>query len=115
MARMANALRLLPSRRPLSIILVAFASLMIVLVGLALWNPWRFTILYPLSHQNVAIGVLVLAGAFLSATAVLTFADNGRKAVIALISCLVAVPAFCVGLPVIALGAAFREAPLGPT
>src|SRR5262245_56856850 len=110
MARMANALRLLPSRRPLSIALVAFAAVMIILIGVALWNPWRFTILYPLSDENVAIGVLVLAGGFLSATAVLTFADNGRRAVIALIACLVAVPAFCVGLPVIALGSAFGAA-----
>jgi hypothetical protein len=114
MAGMANALRF-PSRRALSIILVSFAAFMIVLVALALWNPWRLTILYPLSHQDVAIGVLVLAGGFLSATAVMRFADNGRRAVIALIACLVAVPAFCVGLPVIALGNAFQAAPVGPT
>jgi hypothetical protein len=115
MARMANALRLLPSRRPLSIVLTAFAAIMVVLVALAMWNPWRLTILYPLSHQNVAVGVLVLAGAFLSATAVLRFADNGRNALIALIACLVAVPALCVGLPVLALGKQFKAAPVGGT
>jgi hypothetical protein len=115
MARMANALRLLPSRRPLSIILIVFAAIMVVLVALALWNPWRLTILYPLGHQNVAIGVLTLAGAFLAATAVLMFADNGRKALIALIACLVAVPAFCVGLPALALAGVFKEAPVNGT
>jgi hypothetical protein len=115
MAGMANALRLLPSRRPLSIVLIAFAAIMVVLVGLALWNPWRLTILYPLSHQAVAVGVLTLAGAFLAATAVLTFADNGRRALIALIACLVAVPAFCVGLPALALGPVFKEAPVDGT
>jgi len=115
MARMANALRLLPSRRPLSIILVVFAAIMVVLVGLALWNPWRLTILYPLGHQNVAIGVLTLAGAFLAATAVFMFADNGRKALIALVACLVAVPAFCVGLPALALAGVFKEAPVNGT
>ena len=115
MARMANALRLLPSRRALSIILISFAGIMVILVALALWNPWRLTILFPLSHQDVAIGVLVLAGGLLSATAVMRYADNGRRAVIALIACLVAVPAFCVGLPVVALGTAFNAAPVGPT
>jgi len=115
MARMANALRLLPSRRPLSIVLIIFAAIMVVLVGLALWNPWRLTILYPLSHQDVAIGVLTLAGAFLSAVAVLMFADNGRRALIALIACLVAVPAFCVGLPALALAGVFKEAPVSGT
>jgi hypothetical protein len=109
MARMANALRLLPSRRPLSIILVVFAAIMVVLVGLALWNPWRLTILYPLGHQSVAIGVLTLAGAFLATTAVLMFADNGREALIALVACLVAVPAFCVGLPALALAGCSRR------
>jgi hypothetical protein len=115
MARMANAFRLLPSRRALSIVLIVFAAIMVVLVGLALWNPWRLTILYPLGHQAVAIGVLTLAGALLSATAVLMFADNGRKALIALIACLVAVPAFCVGLPALALGGVFKEAPVNGT
>ena len=115
MARMANALRLLPSRRPLSIVLIIFAAIMVVLVGLALWNPWRLTILYPLSHQDVAIGVLTLAGAFLSAVAVLMFADNGRRALIALIACLVAVPASCVGLPALALAGVFKEAPVSGT
>lgn len=115
MARMVNALRLTQSRRPLAIVLVGFAVVLVILVGLALWNPWRLTILYPLGHQDVAIGVLVLAGAFLSATAVLMFADNGRRAVIALIACLVAVPAFCVGLPAVALGGAFHDRPIGGT
>jgi hypothetical protein len=115
MARMANALRLLPSRRALSIIMVAFAAILVILVALALWNPWRLTILYPLSHQAVAVGVLVLAGAMVAATAIMMFADNGRKAVIALIACLVAVPAFCVGLPTIALDKEFKAAPIGPT
>ena len=115
MAHMPNALRLLPSRRPLAIILIVFAAIMVVLVGLALWNPWRLTILYPLGHQDVAIGVLTLAGAFLSATAVLMFADNGRRTLIALIACLVAVPAFCVGLPALALSGVFREAPVNGT
>jgi hypothetical protein len=115
MTRMANALRLLPSRRALSIILVAFAAIMVILVALALWNPWRLTILFPLSHQDVAVGVLVLAGALVSATAVMMFADNGRRAVITLIACLVAVPAFCVGLPTVALSREFKAAPIGPT
>jgi hypothetical protein len=114
MTGMANALRLTP-RRPLAIVLVAFAAILVLLVALALWNPWRLTILYPLGHQEVAIGVLVLAGAFVSATAVLMFADQGRRALIALIACLVAVPAFCIGLPVIVLGSAFHAAPTSAT
>jgi hypothetical protein len=115
MSRMANALRFLPSRRALSIMTVALAAILVILVALALWNPWRFTILFPLSHQAVAVGVLVLAGALVAATAVTMFADNGRKAVIALIACLVAVPAFCVGLPTVALDKEFKAAAIGPT
>jgi len=114
MTGMANALRFTP-RRPLAIVLVVFAAIMMVMVGLALWNPWRLTILYPLSHRDVAVGVLVLAGAFVSATAVLTVADQGRRALVALIGCLIAVPAFCIGLPVIALGSAFHAAPTSGT
>jgi hypothetical protein len=115
MAGMANAPHLVQLRRPLAIVLPAFAAVLVVLIGLALWNPWRLTILFPLSHQAVAVGVLVLAGAFVAATALLRFADNGRRALIALVACLVAVPALCVGLPVVALGHAFAPTPVGPT
>jgi len=115
MTGMANAPHLVQLRRPLAIVLPAFAALLVALVGLALWNPWRLTILFPLSHQAVAIAVLVLAGAFLAATALLRFADNGRRALIALVACLVAVPALCVGLPVVALGDVFAPAPIGST
>jgi hypothetical protein len=115
MAGMANALRLPPLRRPLVIVLIGFAALLVILVALALWNPWRLTVLYPLGHRDVAVGVLVLAGAFVSAAAVLLVADNGRRALIALIACLVAVPAFCIGLPVVALGRVFSVAPTTAT
>ena len=59
--------------------------------------------------------LLVALGTLLAATAVFMFADNGRKALIALVACLVAVPAFCVGLPALALAGVFKEAPVNGT
>jgi hypothetical protein len=115
MAGMANAPLRSRLRRPLAIVLLAFAGMMVVLVALALWNPWRLTVLYPLSHQPVATGVLVLAGAFVAATAVLATADKPRRALVAVVASLVAVPALCVGVPAVALAGAFRPSPIGGT
>jgi hypothetical protein len=112
---MANASRMVQLRRPLAIVLLAFAGLMVVLVALALWNPWRLTVLFPVSHQSVAVAVLVLAGAFVMATALLTYADRPRRAVVALVAGLVAIPALCVGLPVVVLADAFTPTPIGGT
>jgi hypothetical protein len=95
--------------RPLAIALLALAALLVASVGAALWNPSRYTMLFPLSHQGGAIGVLVLAGALVAVSALLTFSDSGRKAVFGLTACLVAVPAFCVGLPAVTLP--FRPRP----
>lgn len=106
---MADAHRLNP-RRLLAIALVVLAVLLVASVGAALWNPLRYTVLYPLSHQAGGIGVLVLAGAFVSASALLTFFDSNRKAVFGLLTCLVAVPALCVGLPAVAIP--FRPRPM---
>lgn len=110
----ADAPRATP-RRALAITLLALATLLVASVGVALWNPWRYTVLFPLSYQGGAIGVLVFAGALVSATALLTFADTGRKALFGLTACLVAVPALCVGLPSVALGGAFRPRPTAGT
>jgi hypothetical protein len=96
--------------RPLAIALLALAALLVACVGAALWNPSRYTMLFPLSHQGGGIGVLVLAGALVAVSALLTFSDSGRKAVFGLTACLVAVPAFCVGLPAVTLP--FRPRPM---
>lgn len=105
---MADRARSFRMRRPLAIALLVVAALMVILVGLALWNPWRLIALYPLAQQAIATGLLVLAGVLVASLALQRFAGNGRQAVFALIGCLVAVPALCVGLPVVALPNAFR-------
>jgi hypothetical protein len=105
---MASALRV--PRRPLAIALGALAAVAVLLVLAALWNPWRYTALYPLAYQAGAIGVLVLAGALVATAGLMTFADTGRKAVFGLAGVLVAVPALCVGLPTVALDGLWRRA-----
>jgi len=96
-------------RRPLTIVLVVVAVIAIGLVAAALWNPWRLTPLYPLARQGGAVGVLVLGGALLATAGLLRFSAAGRSAVIGLAISLVAVPALCVGLPVVAFDGAFRR------
>jgi hypothetical protein len=95
--------------RPLSIVLAAGAGVAGVLVGLALWNPWRLTALYPLASAGGAIATLTLAGALLAGAALLVLAGTGRRALIGLMVGLVAVPALCVGLPAVVLDSSFRD------
>jgi hypothetical protein len=102
MAGMADAARY-PLRRPVAIGLVVLAAVMLLTEALALWNPWRLTALYPLAQAGLAVALLVLAGGLLATTALLTFATRGRRALIGLVACLVAIPALCVGLPVVVL------------
>jgi hypothetical protein len=96
-------------RRPVAIGLVVLAAVMLVTEAFALWNPWRLTALYPLAQEGLAVALLVLAGGLLATTALLTFATRGRRALVGLAACLVAVPALCVGLPVVVLDGAFRR------
>ena len=105
---MADAARF-PLRRPVAIGLAVLATAMLVTEAFALWNPWRLTALYPLAQEGLAVALLVLAGGLIATTALLTFAVRGRRALIALAACLVAVPALCVGLPVVVLDGAFRR------
>jgi hypothetical protein len=78
-------------------------------VAAALWNPWRLTALYPLASTGGAIATLTLAGALLTMAALVRLADTGRRALVALVVGLVAVPALCVGVPVVAFDSAFRD------
>lgn len=96
-------------RRPITVVLVVAAGTALALVLLALWNPWRLTALYPLASAGGAMVTLTLAGALVAGAALLTLASTGRRAVIGLLVGLVAVPALCLGAPVVALGGAFRD------
>jgi hypothetical protein len=96
-------------RRPLTVVLVVAGGVALLLVGLALWNPWRLTALYPLASAGGAVATLTLAGALLATAAVLSLAGTGHRAVIGLLVGLVAVPALCVGLPTVVLGGSFRD------
>src|SRR5262245_39896377 len=102
-------------RRSLIVGLVVVAAIAFGFVAAALANPWHLTGLYPLARPGSAVGVLVLAGALLATASLLRLAyassshRAGRRAMVALIVSLVAVPAFCVGLPVIAFGDSFRR------
>jgi hypothetical protein len=108
MTGMAAAARF-PLRRPVAIGLIVLAAAMLVTEAFALWNPWRLTALYPLAQEGLAVALLVLAGGLIATTALLTFGTKGRGALIGLAACLVAVPAVCVGLPVVVLDGAFRR------
>jgi hypothetical protein len=96
-------------RRPTTIALAIVAALCLVLVAAALWNPWRLTALYPLAGTGGAIVVLTLAGALAATAGLVGLADTGRRALVGLVVGLIAVPAFCVGLPVVAFDDAFRD------
>jgi hypothetical protein len=104
---MALALRV--PRRFVTIGLVAVALIAAAFVAAALWNPWRYTVLFPLAQQGGAIGVLVLAGALAATAVLLTFRGTVRTAVTGLLASLIAIPALCVGLPVVALQSSFRR------
>jgi hypothetical protein len=91
------------SRRPLAITMIVLGGAALALVAAALWNPWRLTMLYPLAHVEGTVSVLVLAGALVAGAALTLFADTGRRAVFGLVAALVAIPALCVGLPVVSL------------
>jgi hypothetical protein len=96
-------------RRPLTIGLLVVAAVSLVLVGAALWNPWRLTALYPLATAGGAIATLTLAGAVLATAGVLALTASGRPAVIGVLVGLVAVPALCVGAPAVMFGGSFRD------
>jgi hypothetical protein len=96
-------------RRPITVVLVAAAGLALLLVVLALWNPWRLIALYPLASAGGAMVTLTLAGALLAGAALLSLANTGRRAVVGLLVGLVAVPALCIGAPAVALGSSFRD------
>lgn len=95
-------------RRPVVVGLVVVGVLAVGFVAAALTNPWRLTGLYPLATQGGSITVLVLAGV-LFAAAVLTHLGTSRRALMALVAALFAIPAVCVGLPVVAFSHAFRH------
>ncbi len=96
-------------RRPTTVALGILAGLCLLLVAAALWNPWRLTALYPLAGTGGAIAVLTLAGALVAIAGLVRLAETGRRALIGLVVGLVAVPALCVGVPVIAFDGAFRD------
>ena len=96
-------------RRPSTVALGIVAGLCLVLVAAALWNPWRMTALYPLATTGGAIATLTLAGALVAMASLLTLADTGRRALVALVVGLVAVPALCVGVPAVAFDGVFRD------
>jgi hypothetical protein len=102
-----------PPRRYTTIALLVVAGLCLALVALALWNPGRLTALHPLAATGGALATLTFAGALVATTALLMLFDSprgtGRPALIGLVVALVAIPALCVGLPVAALGDAFRD------
>src|SRR5258706_1480592 len=89
-------------RLPTTAALIIVGGASLVLVAAALWNPWRLTALYPLAGTGGAIAVLTLAGALLAMAALLALAHSGRRALIGLVVGLIAVPALCVGAPVVA-------------
>lgn len=98
-----------PLRRPTMIALLVLAGVCLALVTAALWNPWRLTALHPLATTGGAVATLTLAGALIATTGLLMVAHTARRALIGLVVALVAVPALSVGVPVVALGDAFRE------
>ncbi|MBX6749361.1 MAG: hypothetical protein IRY85_06735 [Micromonosporaceae bacterium] len=98
-----------PARRPITVALLVLAAVCLTLVVAALWNPWRLTALHPLATTGGAVAVLTLAGALVATTGLLLVAHTARRALIGLVVALVAVPAFSVGLPVLALGDTFRD------
>jgi hypothetical protein len=99
-------------RRPVIVGLVVVALIAVAFVAAALTNPWHLTGLYPLARQGGTISVLVLAGALLATAGLLAMTGAGsptHRAVAALLASLVAIPALCVGLPVIAFDNSFRH------
>jgi len=96
-------------RRPTTAALIIVAGVCLTLVAAALWNPWRLTALHPLASTGGAIATLTFAGALLAVVALLRLADTGRRALVSLVVGLVAVPALCVGAPMVAFGGAFRD------
>jgi hypothetical protein len=96
-------------RRPLSIGLLVLAGCCLALVVAALTNPWRLTALYPLASASGAVTTLILAGALAAGTLLLSLADTARRAIFGLVAALIAVPALCVGVPLVGLHDAFRE------
>ncbi len=97
-----------PHRRPVSVALLVVAGMSLALVASALWNPWRLTALYPVASTGGALAALTLAGALVATTVLLALADT-RRALIGLVVALLAVPALCVGLPVLTLGDDLRD------
>jgi hypothetical protein len=96
-------------RRPTTVALGIVAGLCLLLVATAQWNPWRLTALYPVASTGSAIAVLTLAGALVAMAGLFRLAETGRRALIGLVVGLVAVPALCVGAPIVAFDGAFRD------
>ena len=96
-------------RRPTTAVLIIVAGLCLALALAALWNPWRLIAFHPLATTGGAIATLTLAGGLLVMAGLLRVAHTGRRALIGLVVGLVAVPALCVGVPVVAFASAFRD------
>jgi hypothetical protein len=101
----------LPARRPTAIALLVAAGLCLLLVVLALTNPWRLTAFYPVDTTGGAVATLTLTGALIAAAVLLAQAgvNTGRRALIGVVVALVAVPAVGVGLPLWALRSKLRD------
>jgi hypothetical protein len=108
--------------------IVAMLVLAVIVIGFvaaALTNPWHLVGLYPLGHEGLAIAMLVLAGALVAGAGLWQLVDSGssvggglwrgRRAIVGLVVAPVAVAAFCVGGPTVALGDSFRREGAGET
>ena len=113
--------------------IVAMLVLAVIVIGFvaaALTNPWHLVGLYPLGHEGLAIAMLVLAGALVAGAGLLQSHVQRRRrtpqlvsgapwrerrAIVALVAAVVAVAAFCVGLPTVALRDSFRREGAGET
>jgi hypothetical protein len=101
----------LPARRPTAVALLVAAGLCLLLVVLALANPWRLTAFYPVDTTGGIVATLTLTGALIAAAVLLAQAGvhTGRRALIGPVVAVVAVPAVGVGLPLAALRGALRD------
>jgi hypothetical protein len=101
----------LPARRPTTIALLVAAALGLLVVVLALTNPWRLTALYPVDTTGGVVATVTLTCALIAAAVLLAQAgaNTGRRALIGPVVAVVAVPAIGVGLPLAALRGALRD------
>jgi hypothetical protein len=101
----------LPARRPTTIALFVAAGLSLLIVVLALTNPWRLTAFYPVDTTGGMVATVTLTCALIAAAVLLARAGvhTGRRALIGPVVAVVAVPAVGVGVPLAALGGALRD------